>query len=128
MKTYNLPIQNLDVLHSLYKSTLCPDELNSEYSVSATWFKLSELDQLPKETNEFFVALHSILLQPNICIIATKSSDFVFSYWVHQQFFTIQELGLFNLYGEEVFIDQKEIYVTPVAIPDFIVQDILNDS
>jgi len=126
MKSYNLPIQNLDLLQSLHQSSLCPDELNHWDSITATWFKLSELHQLPQETQDFFIALRTILTKPNVCIIATKSSDFVLSYVVHQQFYTVKDFNLFNLVDKQVSILDKEIYVTPLAIPDFIVQDVLN--
>lgn len=126
MKSYNLPIQNLDLVQSLHQSSKCPDELNYGGSITATWFKLSELHQLPQETQDFFIALRTILTKPNVCIIATKSSDFVLSYVVHQQFYTVKDFNLFNLADEQVSILDKEIYVTPLAIPDFIVQDVLN--
>lgn len=126
MRTYNLPIQNLDILHSLYQSTLCPDEINNSYSITATWLKLSELALLPGQTEDYFVSLNAILLKPNVCIIATKSSDFVLSYFVHRQFYTVKDSVLFNLAGDPVFIENIEIYFTPLAIPDFIVRDILH--
>ena len=126
MKTYNLPIQNLNLLQNLHQSTLCPDELNHTSSFQATWVKSSDLPQLPQETQDYFVALNSILLQPNVCIIATKSSDFTLSYTVREQFFTVKNYCLFNLAGEPLPSYNIEVYVTPLAIPDFIVQDVLN--
>ena len=67
MKSYNLPIQNLDLLQSLHQSSKCLDELNRWGSITATWFKLSELHQLPQETHDDFIALRTSLTKPNGC-------------------------------------------------------------
>jgi len=131
MNTYSLPIENVDTLIQLINSDKTPDEIHTAPNISVLWFRLSELDELDKEEHEDFITLREILSNKNICIIAMKSDYFSLAYNIEKEFYTVKKRDdkflLTDLCDNEIIVEEREIYVSPLRIKDFQIDDIMGN-
>ena len=75
------------------------------------------------------IALKEILSNKNICLTARKSDYFTLGYDIDEEFFTvIKRDGKFiltDLCDKEVIVEEREVYISPLRIEPFQVEDIL---
>ena len=129
MKKYSLPIGNIQTLIDLINSSRTPDELHQAPNRVVLWFRLSEMHELETAKDEDTIALKEILSKKNICLTARKSDYFTLGYDIDEEFFTvIKRDGKFiltDLCDKEVIVEEREVYISPLRIEPFQVDDII---
>ena len=129
MNKYSLPIGNIDTLIELINSGKTPEELHISPDISALWFRLSELDNLEQEDDKESILLKELLTNKNICIIAMKSDYFTLGYDIKEEFYTVKKRDgrfiLTDLCENEFIVEEREVYVSPLKIDAFQIDDIL---
>ena len=129
MKKYSLPIGNIQTLIDLINSSKTPEEFHQAPNITVLWFRLSELHELETAKDEDTIALKEILSKKNICLTARKSDYFTLGYDIDEEFFTvIKRDGKFiltDLCDKEVIVEEREVYISPLRIEPFQVEDIL---
>jgi hypothetical protein len=129
MNQYSLPIGNIQTLIDLINSSKTPEELHKAPNITVLWFRLSELKEIEKYDDDDSIALKEILSNKNICIIARKSDYFSLGYDIDEEFFTIRKRDgkfvLTDLCEKEIIVEEREIYISPLRIEPFQVDDII---
>ncbi|MDE5083711.1 MAG: hypothetical protein O4859_21765 [Trichodesmium sp. St18_bin1] len=129
MEKYSLPIGNIQTLIDLINSSKTPEEIHTAPNITVLWFRLSELEEIEKHNDDDSIALKEILTNKNICIIARKSDYFSLGYDIDEEFFTIKKDGerfiLTDLCEKEVIVEEREVYISPLRIQSFQVDDII---
>ena len=129
MKKYSLPIGNIQTLIDLINSSKTPEEFHQAPNITVLWFRLSELHELETAKDEDTIALKEILSKKNICLTARKSDYFTLGYDIDEEFFTIKKDGerfiLTDLCEKEVIVEEREVYISPLRIQSFQVDDII---
>ena len=129
MKKYSLPIGNIQTLIDLINSSKTPEEFHQAPNITVLWFRLSELHELETAKDEDTIALKEILSKKNICVIARKSDYFTLGYDIDEEFFTVKKRNgkfiLTDLCEKEIIVEEREVYISPLRIEPFQVEDIL---
>ena len=129
MKKYSLPIGNIQTLIDLINSSKTPEEFHQAPNITVLWFRLSELHELETAKDEDTIALKEILSKKNICLTARKSDYFTLGYDIDEEFFTVRNLDgkfiLTDLCEKQILVEEREIYISPLRIKPFQVDDIL---
>ena len=129
MKKYSLPIGNIQTLIDLINSSKTPEEYHQAPNITVLWFRLSELHELETAKDEDTIALKEILSEKNICLTARKSDYFTLGYDIDEEFFTVRKRDgkfiLTDLCEKEVLVEEREIYISPLRIEPFQVDDII---
>jgi len=129
MKKYSLPIGNIQTLIDLINSSKTPEELHQAPNITVLWFRLSELEDLDKQTDPDSIALKEIISKKNICITARKSDYFSLGYDIEEEFFTVRKpdgkFVLTDLCEKEIIVEEREVYISPLRIEPFQVDDII---
>ena len=129
MKKYSLPIGNIQTLIDLINSSKTPEEIHQAPTITVLWFRLSELHKLETAKDEDTIALKEILSEKNICLTARKSDYFTLGYDIDEKFFTVRyrdgKFILTDLCEKEILVEEREIYISPLRIEPFQVDDIL---
>ena len=129
MKKYSLPIGNIQTLIDLINSSKTPEEYHQAPNISVYWFRLSELHELDTAQEPETIALKEILSEKNICLTARKSDYFSLGYDIEEEFFTIVKRDggfiLVDLCEKQVVAEEREIYISPLRIEPFQVDDII---
>ena len=129
MKKYSLPINNIQALIDLINSNKTPDELHQAPNITVLWFRLSELHELETANDEDTIALKEILSNKNICLTARKSEYFSLGYDIEEEFFRVikrdGEFILVDLCEKQILVEDREIYISPLRIEPFQVDDII---
>ena len=129
MKKYSLPIGNIQTLIDLINSSRTPDELHQAPNIVVLWFRLSEMHELETANDKDTIALKEILSKKNICLTATKSDYFNLGYNIDEEFFTVinrdGKFILTDLCEKEIIVEEREIYISPLRIEPFQVDDII---
>ena len=129
MKKYSLPIGNIQTLIDLINSSKTPEEFHQSPNITVLWFRLSELEDLDKQTDPDSIALKEIISEKNICITARKSDYFTLGYDIDEEFFTVRyrdgKFILTDLCEKEILVEEREIYISPLRIEPFQVDDII---
>jgi hypothetical protein len=75
------------------------------------------------------IALKEILSKKNICLTARKSDYFTLGYDIDEEFFTVRNRDgkfiLTDLCEKEILVEEREIYISPLRIKPFQVDDII---
>jgi hypothetical protein len=129
MKKYSLPIGNIQTLIDLINSSKTPEEFHQSPNITVLWFRLSELEDLDKQTDPDSIALKEIISEKNICITARKSDYFSLGYDIEEEFFTIRNRDgkfiLTDLCEKQIVAEEREVYISPLRIEPFQVYDII---
>lgn len=129
MKKYSLPIGNIQTLINLINSSKTPEEFHEALNITVLWFRLSEMEKIEQQNDKDTIALKEILTNRNICIVARKSDYFSLGYDIDEEFYTVKKRGdnfiLTDLCEKEVIVEEREIYISPLRIEPFQVEDIL---
>ena len=129
MKKYSLPIGNIQTLIDLINSSKTPEEFHQSPNITVLWFRLSELEDLDKQTDPDSIALKEIISEKNICITARKSDYFSLGYDIEEEFFTIRNRDgkfiLTDLCEKQIVAEEREVYISPLRIEPFQVDDII---
>ena len=129
MKKYSLPIGNIQTLIDLINSSKTPEEYHQAPNITVLWFRLSELHELETAKDEDTIALKEILSEKNICLTARKSDYFTLGYDIDEEFFTVRKRDgkfiLTDLCEKEVLVEEREIYISPLRIEPFQIDDII---
>ena len=129
MNKYSLPIGNIQKLIDLINSSKTPEELHQAPNITVLWFRLSEIHELETAKDKDTIALKEILTQKNICLTATKSDYFTLGYDIDEEFFTVRyrdgKFILTDLCEKEIIVEEREIYISPLRIEPFQVDDII---
>ena len=129
MKKYSLPIGNIQTLIDLINSSKTPEEFHQAPNITVLWFRLSELHELETAKDEDTIALKEILSKKNICLTARKSDYFTLGYDIDEEFFTVRyrdgKFILTDLCEKEIIVEEREIYISPLRIEPFQVDDII---
>ena len=129
MKKYSLPIGNIQTLIDLINSSKTPEEFHQSPNITVLWFRLSELEDLDKQTDPDSIALKEIISEKNICITARKSDYFSLGYDIEEEFFTIRNRDgkfiLTDLCEKQIVAEEREVYISPLRIQSFQVDDII---
>ena len=129
MKKYSLPIGNIQTLIDLINSSKTPEEFHQSPNITVLWFRLSELEDLDKQTDPDSIALKEIISEKNICLTARKSDYFTLGYNIDEEFFTVRyrdgKFILTDLCEKEIIVEEREIYISPLRIEPFQVDDII---
>ena len=129
MNKYSLPIRNIDTLVALINSNKTPEEYHQSPNITVLWFRLSELHELETAKDEDTIALKEILSKKNICLAARKSDYFTLGYNIDEEFFTVRyrdgKFILTDLCEKEIIVEEREIYISPLRIEPFQVDDII---
>ncbi len=129
MKKYSLPIGNIQTLIDLINSSRTPDELHQAPNIVVLWFRLSEMHELETAKDKDTIALKEILSKKNICLTARKSDYFTLGYDIDEEFFTVRyrdgKFILTDLCEKEIIVEEREIYISPLRIEPFQVDDII---
>jgi hypothetical protein len=129
MKKYSLPIGNIQTLINLINSSKTPEEFHQALNITVLWFRLSEMEKIEQQNDKDTIALKEILTNRNICIVARKSDYFSLGYDIDEEFYTVKKRGdnfiLTDLCEKEVIVEEREIYISPLRIEPFQVEDIL---
>ena len=129
MKKYSLPIGNIQTLIDLINSSKTPEEFHQALNITVLWFRLSEMEKIEQQNDKDTIALKEILTNRNICIVARKSDYFSLGYDIDEEFYTVKKRGdnfiLTDLCEKEVIVEEREIYISPLRIEPFQVEDIL---
>ena len=129
MKKYSLPIGNIQTLINLINSRKTPEEFHQALNITVLWFRLSEMEKIEQQNDKDTIALKEILTNRNICIVARKSDYFSLGYDIDEEFYTVKKRGdnfiLTDLCEKEVIVEEREIYISPLRIEPFQVEDIL---
>ena len=129
MEKYSLPIGNIQTLIDLINSNKTPKEFHQSPNITVLWFRLSELEDLDKQTDPDSIALKEIISEKNICITARKSDYFSLGYDIEEEFFTIRNRDgkfiLTDLCEKQIVAEEREVYFSPLRIEPFQVDDII---
>ena len=129
MKKYSLPIGNIQTLIDLINSSRTPEELHQSPNIVVLWFRFSEMHELETANDKDTIALKEILSKKNICLTARKSDYFTLGYDIDEEFFTIRKRDgkfvLTDLCEKEIIVEEREIYISPLRIEPFQVDDII---
>ena len=129
MKKYSLPIGNIQTLIDLINSSRTPDELHQAPNIVVLWFRLSEMHELETAQDKDAIALKEILSNKNICLTARKSEYFSLGYDIEEEFFRVikrdGEFILVDLCEKQILVEDREIYISPLRIEPFQVDDII---
>ena len=129
MKKYSLPIGNIQTLIDLINSSKTPEEYHQAPNITVLWFRLSELEKIEQYNDKDTIALKEILSKKNICLTARKSDYFTLGYDIDEEFFTVRNLDgkfiLTDLCEKEILVEEREIYISPLRIKPFQVDDII---
>ena len=129
MKKYSLPIGNIQTLIDLINSSKTPEEYHQAPNITVFWFRLSELHELEEAKDADTIALKEILSEKNICLTARKSDYFTLGYDIEEEFFTVRKRDgkfiLTDLCEKEILVEEREIYISPLRIEPFQVDDII---
>ena len=129
MNKYSLPIGNIQTLIDLINSSKTPEEFHQSPNITVLWFRLSELEDLDKQTDPDSIALKEIISEKNICITARKSDYFSLGYDIEEEFFTIRNRDgkfiLTDLCEKQIVAEEREVYISPLRIEPFQVDDII---
>ena len=129
MKKYSLPIGNIQTLIDLINSSKTPEEIHQAPTITVLWFRLSEIHELETAKDKDTIALKEILTQKNICLTARKSDYFTLGYDIDEEFFTVRyrdgKFILTDLCEKEIIVEEREIYISPLRIEPFQVDDII---
>ena len=128
MKKYSLPIGNIQTLIDLINSSKTPEEYHQAPNITVFWFRLSELHELEEAKDADTIALKEILSEKNICLTARKSDYFTLGYDIEEEFFTVRKRDgkfiLTDLCEKEILVEEREVYISPLKIEPFQVEDI----
>ena len=129
MKKYSLPIGNIQTLIDLINSSKTPEELHQSPNITVLWFRLSEMHELETAQDKDSIALKEILTNKNICLTARKSDYFSLGYDINEEFFTVRKRDgkfvLTDLCEKEIIVEEREVYISPLRIQPFQVDDII---
>jgi hypothetical protein len=129
MKKYSLPIGNIQTLIDLINSSKTPEEYHQAPNITVLWFRLSELHELETAQEPDTIALKEILSEKNICLTARKSEYFSLGYDIEEEFFRVikrdGEFILVDLCEKQILVEDREIYILPLRIEPFQVDDII---
>ena len=129
MNKYSLPIGNIQKLIDLINSSKTPEELHQAPNITVLWFRLSEMHELETAQDKDAIALKEILSNKNICLTARKSDYFTLGYDIDEEFFTVRyrdgKFILTDLCEKEIIVEEREIYISPLRIEPFQVDDII---
>ena len=129
MKKCSLPISNIQTLIDLINSNKTPEELHQAPNITVLWFRLSELEKIEQYNDKDTIALKEILSNKNICVIARKSDYFSLGYDINEEFFTVRKRDgkfvLTDLCEKEIIVEEREVYISPLRIQPFQVDDII---
>ena len=129
MKKYSLPIGNIQTLIDLINSSKTPEEIHTAPNITVLWFRLSELHELDTAKDKDTIGLKEILSKKNICLTARKSDYFTLGYDIDEEFFTVKyrdgKFILTDLCEKQILVEEREIYISPLRIKPFQVDDIL---
>ena len=129
MNKYSLPIGNIQKLIDLINSSKTPEELHQAPNITVLWFRLSEMHELETAQDKDSIALKEILTNKNICLTARKSDYFSLGYDINEEFFTVRKRDgkfvLTDLCEKEIIVEEREIYISPLRIEPFQVDDII---
>ena len=129
MKKYSLPIGNIQTLINLINSSKTPEEFHQALNITVLWFRLSEMEKIEQQNDKDTIALKEILTNRNICIVARKSDYFSLGYDIDEEFYTVKKRGdnfiLTDLCEKEVLVEEREVYISPLKIEPFQVEDII---
>lgn len=129
MNKYSLPIGNIQTLIDLINSSKTPEELHQSPNITVLWFRLSEMHELETAQDKDSIALKEILTNKNICLTARKSDYFSLGYDIDEEFFTVRKRDgkfvLTDLCEKEIIVEEREVYISPLRIQPFQVDDII---
>lgn len=129
MNKYSLPIGNIQTLIDLINSSKTPEELHQSPNITVLWFRLSEMHELETAQDKDSIALKEILTNKNICLTARKSDYFSLGYDINEEFFTVRKRDgkfvLTDLCEKEIIVEEREVYISPLRIQPFQVDDII---
>ena len=129
MNKYSLPIGNIQKLIDLINSSKTPEELHQAPNITVLWFRLSEMHELETAQDKDAIALKEILSNKNICLTARKSDYFSLGYDINEEFFTVRKRDgkfvLTDLCEKEIIVEEREVYISPLRIQPFQVDDII---
>ena len=129
MKKYSLPIGNIQTLINLINSSKTPEEFHQALNITVLWFRLSEMEKIEQQNDKDTIALKEILTNRNICIVARKSDYFSLGYDIDEEFYTVKKRGdnfiLTDLCEKEIIVEEREVYISPLRIQPFQVDDII---